>query len=76
MQGQQPVRQTDQAQLLQQQGNIIIKMNDVAPITSVGMFSEMLIKISGIQYYRKYWSREKILLNLFFHWCACQFLHV
>lgn len=37
MQGQQPLRQTDQAQLLQtQQGNIIIKMNDVTPITSVG----------------------------------------
>lgn len=38
MQGQQPtIRQTDQSQILQQQqGNIIIKMNDVTPITSVG----------------------------------------
>lgn len=40
MQGQPSIRQTDQAQLLQQhqQGNIIIKMNnDIAPVTSVGM---------------------------------------
>lgn len=40
MQGQQPVlRQTDQSPILQQSGNIVIKMNEnIQPITTVGKF--------------------------------------
>lgn len=38
MQGQQPViRQTDQAAILQQPGNIVIKMNEVQVPSTVGM---------------------------------------
>lgn len=38
MQGQQPVlRQSDQSPILQQPGNIVIKMNEnIQPITTVG----------------------------------------
>lgn len=39
MQGQQPViRQTDQAAILQQPGNIVIKMNEVQVPSTVGMY--------------------------------------
>lgn len=39
MQGHQPVmRQSEQSPILQQAGNIVLKMNEVQPITTVGKY--------------------------------------
>lgn len=52
MQGQQPVlRQMDQSPILQQPGNIVIKMNEnIQPITTVGKCNRPLHRTSNIEY--------------------------